>query len=234
MLFANARIGMNDVYVTTFLVLAALLFAPLYLRPRRPWTAAALLVGVGLALGLALASKWVALYAIGGLVLLVLFRSGLGRIIALLGMIGLTAVLGAMAIRPRPSTTRRAIGSSWFSCCCSPGLLAAAMVRRPLPVTGRSCAWRSWGLRDGATLVVVALARPPGSWRPAALASGWAPCRRLAGGRVWARAWAPGHGSGRRPTLEASGTRRRADAETSAWLQPGRLAACPGSSPWPA
>ena len=36
---------MNDVYVTTFLVLAALLFAPLYLGPRRPWTAVALLVG---------------------------------------------------------------------------------------------------------------------------------------------------------------------------------------------
>ena len=29
MLFANARIAMNDVYVTTFLVLAALLFVPL-------------------------------------------------------------------------------------------------------------------------------------------------------------------------------------------------------------
>ena len=102
MLFANARIAMNDVYVTTFVLLAALLFAPLYLAPRRPWTALALLVGAGLALGLALASKWVALYAIGGFGLLVLFRSALGRTIALTAMMAMTAVLGSMAIRPAP------------------------------------------------------------------------------------------------------------------------------------
>ena len=55
---------------------------------------------IGVLLGLALASKWVAAYAIGGFLLLMLLRSGLGRLIALAGMIGLTAVLGALAIRP--------------------------------------------------------------------------------------------------------------------------------------
>ena len=102
MLLANSRIAMNDVYVTTFIVLAALLFAPLFLVPRRPWTALALLAGTAVALGLALASKWVALYAIGGLGLLVLLRSGLGRLIALGVMVGLTSVLGSMAIRAPP------------------------------------------------------------------------------------------------------------------------------------
>jgi len=51
--------------------LAAVLFTPVYTgQVRRAWPAALLLVGTGVALGLALASKWVALYAIGGLVLL--------------------------------------------------------------------------------------------------------------------------------------------------------------------
>ena len=78
----------------------------------------ALLVGIGLVLGLALASKWVAAYAIGGLTLLILFRSGLGRLIALLGMVVLTAVLGASPSGPRPWTTRLATGCSCSSCCC--------------------------------------------------------------------------------------------------------------------
>ncbi len=135
MLFANARIAMNDVYVTAFVLLAVLLLAPLYLAPRRPWTAAALVVGAGVALGLALASKWVALYAIGGLGLLVLFRSALGRAIALAGMIGLTAVLGTMAIQPEagPETTR-----NWIFLVLMlvlTGLLAAGVIRRPIPWT---------------------------------------------------------------------------------------------------
>jgi hypothetical protein len=135
MLFVNARIAMNDVYVTTFLLLAALLFAPLYRAPRRPWTAVALLVTAGLALGLALASKWVALYAIGGIVLLVFFRSGLGRVLALLGMVLLSAVLGAMAIRPAPIDDPARNWVFLLLMLLLTGLLAAAMVRRPLPVT---------------------------------------------------------------------------------------------------
>ena len=44
-----------------------------------------------LLLGLALASKWVAAYAIGALLLLLLVRSALGRVLAILGLIGITA-----------------------------------------------------------------------------------------------------------------------------------------------
>jgi hypothetical protein len=53
---------------------------------------------IGLLLGLALASKWVAAYAIGALLLLILIRSALGRVLAILGMIGITSILGYMAI----------------------------------------------------------------------------------------------------------------------------------------
>jgi hypothetical protein len=99
MFFVQSRIGMNDVYVGLFIVAAYTVFAAL-------WTGwwrgrAAFWLGipiVGLLLGLALASKWVAAYAIGALILLILVRSALGRVLAILGMIGLTSVLGYMAI----------------------------------------------------------------------------------------------------------------------------------------
>ena len=99
MFFVQSRIGMNDVYVGLFIVAAYTLFAAL-------WTGwwrgrAAFWVGmpvIGVLLGLALASKWVAAYAIGALLLLILIRSALGRVLAILGLIGITAVLGYMAI----------------------------------------------------------------------------------------------------------------------------------------
>ncbi|MFL5670157.1 MAG: phospholipid carrier-dependent glycosyltransferase, partial [Chloroflexota bacterium] len=99
MFFVQSRIGMNDVYVGLFIVAAYTLFAAL-------WTGwwrgrAAFWIGmpvIGLLLGLALASKWVAAYAIGALLLLILVRSALGRVLAILGLIGLTGVLGYMAI----------------------------------------------------------------------------------------------------------------------------------------
>ena len=120
MLFANPRIAMNDVYVTGFLVLAAALFVPVWLGAWRRWWQVALVVPlVGVLLGLALASKWVAAYAIGGFLLLVLLRSALGRVIALVGMLGLTATLGALAIRPaRGGRARIATGRSCSSWCC--------------------------------------------------------------------------------------------------------------------
>ncbi|MFN8619596.1 MAG: phospholipid carrier-dependent glycosyltransferase [Chloroflexota bacterium] len=111
MLFANARIAMNDVYVTFFVLAALTVFAGLWLgRWRR---ALQVIVGpiiVGLLLGLALASKWVAAYAIGGIVLLILLRSALGRLIALVAMVGLTAVLGGVAIR----TSAEAQSRNWL------------------------------------------------------------------------------------------------------------------------
>ncbi|MEO8437590.1 MAG: phospholipid carrier-dependent glycosyltransferase, partial [Chloroflexota bacterium] len=105
MFFVQSRIGMNDVYVGLFIIAAYTVFAAI-------WTGwwkgrAAFWIGmpvVGLLLGLALASKWVAAYAIGALVLLILVRSALGRVLAILGLIGITAVLGYMAISVPPAT----------------------------------------------------------------------------------------------------------------------------------
>ena len=99
MFFVQSRIGMNDVYVGLFIVAAYTVFAAV-------WTGwwrgrAAFWIGmpvIGLLLGLALASKWVAAYAIGALLLLILVRSALGRVLAILGLIGITGVLGYMAI----------------------------------------------------------------------------------------------------------------------------------------
>jgi Gpi18-like mannosyltransferase len=102
MLFAQSRIGMNDSYVGLGIVAAYTLFAWLWLRPgdtRRQWIA--FWIGmpiVGGLLGLALASKWVAAYAIGGLGILVLSRSALGRLLLIAGLIFLTTVLGYLAI----------------------------------------------------------------------------------------------------------------------------------------
>ncbi|HEX5149756.1 MAG TPA: phospholipid carrier-dependent glycosyltransferase, partial [Candidatus Limnocylindrales bacterium] len=99
MFFVQSRIGMNDVYVGLFIVAAYTLFAALWtgwLRGRLAfWLAMPV---IGLLLGLALASKWVAAYAIGGLLLLILVRSALGRVLAILGLIGITGVLGYIAI----------------------------------------------------------------------------------------------------------------------------------------
>jgi hypothetical protein len=99
MLFVQARIGMNDVYVGLFIVAAYTLFAALWtgwLRGRLAFWLA--MPGIGLLLGLALASKWVAAYAIGALLLLILVRSALGRLLAIVGMIAITGVLGYIAI----------------------------------------------------------------------------------------------------------------------------------------
>jgi len=65
-MFAQARIGMNDVYVGTFIV-AGWYFVVAAHAPRRSALADLLLAGV--CFGLALASKWVAAYALGGLAL---------------------------------------------------------------------------------------------------------------------------------------------------------------------
>ena len=112
MLFAQSRIAMNDTYVGGFLLLGYLLFAYLWLGGdkggRRPWLAFWLgMPLLGLVLGLALASKWVALYAIASIGILILIRSALGRLITVLGMVAGTGVLGWMAIsemKPLPGT----------------------------------------------------------------------------------------------------------------------------------
>ena len=99
MLFVQSRIGMNDVYVGLFILAAYTAFAAVWTGWWR--SRAAFWVGmpvIGVLLGLALASKWVAAYAIGALLLLLLVRSALGRVLAIVGLIGITTVLGYLAI----------------------------------------------------------------------------------------------------------------------------------------
>jgi hypothetical protein len=99
MLFVQSRIGMNDAYVGLGIVAAYTLFAALWTGAWRHrgafWIAMPLIGGF---LGLALASKWVGLYAMGGIGLLILVRSALGRMVAILALILMTAVLGYLAI----------------------------------------------------------------------------------------------------------------------------------------
>ena len=68
MFFVQSRIGMNDVYVGLFIVAAYTLFAAIWTgwwRGRAAFWLA--MPAIGVLLGLALASKWVAAYAIGAL-----------------------------------------------------------------------------------------------------------------------------------------------------------------------
>ncbi|MBX3028630.1 MAG: phospholipid carrier-dependent glycosyltransferase [Chloroflexi bacterium] len=229
MLFANARIAMNDVYITGFLVLAAVLFAPVWLGTWRRWWQVTLVVPlVGVLLGLALASKWVAAYAIGGVVLLVLLRSGIGRWIALGGMVGLTGVLGALAIRPAAVEEPH---RNWPFLLILGALtlaLAAAMVRRPLPVT-RAQVWSAvtWLVIGGVfALGVWALAflgAPDEEARPGVrtLVIGGAPIlgASVLGIVALVLGWL-GHGPFRPDADDRPLT--PTDPSTPAWLDPGR------------
>jgi Dolichyl-phosphate-mannose-protein mannosyltransferase/C-terminal four TMM region of protein-O-mannosyltransferase/Glycosyltransferase family 87 len=99
MFFVQSRIAMNDVYTGFFILAAYALFAWLWIDQRRPrWAFWTLMPVVGVLLGLGLASKWVAAYAIGALGLLILARSALGRLLLIATMVGLTAVLGWIAM----------------------------------------------------------------------------------------------------------------------------------------
>ncbi len=99
LLFVQSRIGMNDVYVGLFIIAAYTLFAAIWTGWWRGRGVVLLALPViGLLLGLALASKWVAAYAIGSMALLLLVRSALGRVVAILGLIAISSVLGYLAI----------------------------------------------------------------------------------------------------------------------------------------
>jgi hypothetical protein len=99
MLFVQSRIGMNDAYVGLFIVAAYVVFAAVWTGWWR-WRGAfwVAMPVIGLLLGLALAAKWVAAYAIGALALLLLVRSALGRVVAILGLIVISGALGYLAI----------------------------------------------------------------------------------------------------------------------------------------
>ena len=98
MFFVQSRIAMNDVYTGLFILMAYLLFAWLWVERRRARAFWVLMPAIGVLLGLALASKWVAAYAIGALGILVLIRSALGRIILIAGLVVITGLLGWMAM----------------------------------------------------------------------------------------------------------------------------------------
>jgi len=92
--FVQSRIGMNDVYLLAALLAAASLFvAILQRRISHPLLLSAALGGTGLLLGLALASKWVAVYGAFGLGVIWLARTRTGRALMLLGLLAICAVL---------------------------------------------------------------------------------------------------------------------------------------------
>jgi hypothetical protein len=168
----------------------------------------------------------VALYAIGGLVLLVLFRSGLGRVIALLGMLGLTAVLGAMAVRPAPVDDPARNWVFLILMLSLTGLLAAAMVRRPLPITRPELRLAIVGpLLVAVVLLIVGLATgEPGGTSTDLLAGRWplalGALGILLGLGTAAIAWLAaraGHGPWARGRAEPP-----VDVSVSPWFHPGR------------
>ncbi len=117
MFFVQSRIGMNDVYVGLFIIAAYTVFAAVWTGSWRGRAAFWLAMPViGVLLGLALASKWVAAYAIGALLLLILVRSALGRVLAILGLIAITGVLGYMAVSvpAAPGSTDPGFGNLTF------------------------------------------------------------------------------------------------------------------------
>ncbi|MBM4408541.1 MAG: phospholipid carrier-dependent glycosyltransferase, partial [Chloroflexi bacterium] len=150
MMFVQTRIGMNDVYVALFIVTAYTLFAALWtgiLRGRRAfWWAMPV---IGLLLGLGLASKWVALYAVAGLGVLTLARSALGRLLIVIAMIGATTVLGYMAINvPQGATS----GGNVFFVLLMIGLTLVAVLAAVL----RPVAWTPEEVRFAVAGPVVA------------------------------------------------------------------------------
>ncbi len=99
MLFVQSRIAMNDTYVGGFLLLAYLIFAILWFEVWKHRAAFWVLMPIlGVVLGLALASKWVGLYAMASIGMLILIRSALGRLVTILALAGGTGILGWMAI----------------------------------------------------------------------------------------------------------------------------------------
>ncbi|HUR15842.1 MAG TPA: phospholipid carrier-dependent glycosyltransferase, partial [Candidatus Limnocylindrales bacterium] len=137
MFFANARIAMNDTYVAFFIVAAFTLFVPLWLgRWRNPIVIALAFVAVGVLLGLAFSSKWVGAYAIGGMGLLILLRSALGRIVTLVAMVGLTALLGYIAITPNSTVVNPQLNYPFLGLMLAlTALLAVGMTLRPVRFT---------------------------------------------------------------------------------------------------
>ena len=157
MLFAQSRIGMNDSYVGLGIIGAYTVFAWLWLHAgdrRRDWVAFAIGIPiVGAFLGFALAAKWVAAYAIGGLGLLVLARSALGRLVLIMGLILGTTALGYVAI----SVPAGSSGGNYVFLVMMVGLVVAAVLANVLhPVAWtREELWFAVGAPAAAGLLAI-------------------------------------------------------------------------------
>ena len=96
MSYVMSRIGMNDIFVAVFIVAAYLVFWQVWSGrwPRSAWWALPL---VGVLIGLAAATKWVGIYAMLGIWVLVFARSALGRflLVALIAAIAVVMGFGA-------------------------------------------------------------------------------------------------------------------------------------------
>jgi 4-amino-4-deoxy-L-arabinose transferase-like glycosyltransferase len=120
MSYVMSRISMNDIFVATFIAAAYLVFWQVWSGrwARSAWWAIPL---VGVLIGLAAATKWVGIYALAGLWVLVLARSHLGRFALVAGVAFVTVVAG--------------IGAPWpFVVVCLAALLVALLAVWARPV----------------------------------------------------------------------------------------------------
>ena len=105
--FVQSRIGMNDVYLLAALLAACCAFvAWLQGRVHTTRSRALLLLATGATLGVALASKWVAIYGIGALGAAWLSRSAGGRAVLVGGLVLLGALLLPPALARSAESTR--------------------------------------------------------------------------------------------------------------------------------
>ena len=105
--FVQSRIGMNDVYLLAALLAACCAFvAWLQGRVHTTLSRALLLLATGATLGVALASKWVAIYGIGALGAAWLSRSAGGRAVLVGGLVLLGALLLPPALARSAESTR--------------------------------------------------------------------------------------------------------------------------------
>jgi hypothetical protein len=169
MLFVQSRIGMNDAYVGLGIVAAYTIFAAIWTGAWRHrgafWLAMPLIGGF---LGLALASKWVALYAIAAMGILILVRSALGRFLTIAILIALTAVLGYLAINVPAGT---GFGNLPFVAIMV-GLTIIAVVANvlhPLAWSVDEIRFAIWGPIVAGSLGILALIATGNAMRPAAI-----------------------------------------------------------------
>ncbi len=190
LIFGRSRIAGIDVYLALFIVAAFLALA--YLLQSRAWGKRALFEGlllpplIGVLLGLAVATKWPGLYAIGAAGLIVLLRSGPGRWLALAGMIGLTGFLGYLALAARPGNLTFALLLLGLTSLLAVGIVRAGPVEEAQP-RWTDPRWRrglpfAWVM---ACLTVIPVAVYVASYIPWALSAGGSP-QLFAG-------WPPGH-----------------------------------------